>query len=442
MTAPGEIVVLGAGIAGLSASYHLGHRAVVYEQHRYHGGHGCSIERDGFTWDEGPHISFTANDYVRELFADSVGGEFEQFEAQPTNYFRGHWIRHPVQTSLHEVPEPLRSRCLEDLVATIDAGGDGARPANYEEWLHASLGRVFSDTFPAAYTRKYWTTEPRNLSTDWVGPRMYTPSADEVRAGARGELEQSTYYITTARYPRRGGFVAFTDGMAEGASIAYGKRMERIHFGRRRISFSDASQASYGVLISTLPLPALIEAGEDVPEDVREAARMLRCSELLVVDVAVDHPARLKEQWAYVYDEDKYSTRISMIEAFAPGNAPAGCTGVQVEVYGSAYRPLPEDRDAVGRRVGEELVEMGLVDAPEAIRYIQVRYAPWANVIFDHDRRDALRTVNAFLDRVGVLRAGRFAEWKYLWSDGCVLSGRRVAQDAAEALPGTATAAR
>jgi protoporphyrinogen oxidase len=424
-------VVLGAGLAGLSASYHLGHRAIVYEKQPYYGGHAASVERDGFTWDEGPHISFTSNDYVKELFAESAG-EYEEFEVQPTNYFRGHWIRHPVQTSLHEVPEPLRSRCLADLLKTIRAGQSGGKPRNYEEWLHAALGPVFTETFPAAYTRKYWTTEPRNLGTDWVGPRMYPPSEEDVLAGAEGPLDRSTYYITTVRYPRQGGFGAYTDKLAEGARIEYGKRMERIDFRRRSLLFSDGSREGYDVLISTLPLPTLIAAGEDVPEEVREAVGRLRCSELLLVDVAVDHPPRRDEAWMYVYDEDKYSTRISVIDHLSPLNVPAGKTGIQVEVYGSAYRPLPEDREAVGRRVGEELVEMGLVDGPGAIRYIQVRHTDWANVIFDHDRREALATVNEFLDHVGVLRAGRYAEWKYLWSDGSVLSGQRVAELASE----------
>lgn len=421
-------VVLGAGMAGLSASFHLDHRAVVYEQYPYYGGHTSSIHNEGFTWDEGPHISFTGNDYVRGLLAESVGGEFEEFEARPTNYFRGHWIDHPAQTSLHQVPEPLRGRCVEDIVATVSAEDDGKKPTTYEEWLHRSFGRVFADTFPAAYTRKYWTTEPRDLSLDWVGPRMYRPTKEEVVAGAQGPLGRSTYYIQTARYPKEGGFVAFLHHMASGARIEHEKRLERIHFGRRSLGFSDGTQAGYETLISTLPLPVLLAAGEDVPDDVREATALLRCSELLLVDVAASHPTRREEQWAYVYDEDKYSTRISFIDRFAPGNVPAGTTGIQVEVYGSAYRPLPDDHQAVGKRVSEELIEMGVIDGPEAILYVQVRHTPWANVIFDHNRRHALATVEAFLDRVGVLRAGRYAEWKYLWTDGCVLSGRRVAK--------------
>jgi hypothetical protein len=82
----------------------------------------------------------------------------------------------------------------------------------------------------------------------------------------------------------------------------------------------------------------------------------------------------------------------------------------------------------VAHRVATELVEMGVVDSLDAVISLDTRYVPWANVIFDHDRRPALAVVNGFLDDVGVLRAGRFAEWKYLWTDGCVLSGRAVGQ--------------
>ena len=33
------------------------------------------------------------------------------------------------------------------------------------------------------YTRKYHTTTADNMSTDWLGPRIYRPSLEEVLAG-------------------------------------------------------------------------------------------------------------------------------------------------------------------------------------------------------------------------------------------------------------------
>jgi protoporphyrinogen oxidase len=432
----GRVMVLGAGIAGLSTSYHLGHdRCRIYEANPHYGGHVHTRIQDGFVWDDGVHISFSKNEYVRKLFADSVAGAYREFDVRVANYFRGAWIDHPAQANLYQIPEPLRSRCVEDFIQNRPPVDQQKPPTDYRQWLHRSLGPLFADTFPAAYTRKYWTTEPENLTTEWVGPRMYSPSIEEVRAAAQGPLGHSTYYITTARYPEQGGFVEFTRKMAENARIEYGKRVVGIHFGDRRLRFADGAGAGYEALVSTIPLPVLVEAAEDAPDEVKSAAAKLHCSEVLLVEVGAAHPSRRPELYFYVYDEDKLATRVTVIEHLSPHNAPPDATGLQVEVYGSAYRPLPTDHQAVARRVKSELVEMGVVDSLDAVTSLGTRYVPWANVIFDHDRGPALEVVNRFLDEVGVLRAGRFAEWKYLWTDGCVLSGRSVAQKLRAQIP-------
>jgi phytoene dehydrogenase-like protein len=66
-------LILGAGLAVLSASWHLHHRdCVILEKSDVIGGHARSIIADGFTLDHGPHISFTRHDYVRTFFARHV----------------------------------------------------------------------------------------------------------------------------------------------------------------------------------------------------------------------------------------------------------------------------------------------------------------------------------------------------------------------------------
>jgi protoporphyrinogen oxidase len=422
-----KIAILGAGISGLAASYHLGHRdCVIFEATDHYAGHIHSEVRDGFTWDDGPHISFTANEYVRSLFAELIDGEYEECPIRPSNYYRGHWIEHPAQTHLYQVPEPLRGECLASFLSSRD---DDREPRNYQDWLDQSVGPVFAKTFPAAYTRKYWTTEAANLDTDWIGIRVLKPDVDDVVDGAKGTLGRSTYYVSgrDARYPSRGGFMAYTHRMAEGADIRYQTRLERIDFGKRGMGFSDGSEIAYERVISTIPLPALIAASADAPDSVRDAASLLRCTNFLRVDVAARHPTRREELWMYVYDEDKLSVRISTTENFSRHNAPPGKTGIQVEVYGSEYRPVPTEHDDVKRRVVDELVEMGLLDGRDAVESVRVTFVPQGNPIFDLNRRAAMAEITEYLERVGVLLAGRYAEWKYLMTDACVISARKAA---------------
>ncbi len=91
-------------------------------------------------------------------------------------------------------------------------------PANYAEWLDQAFGKVFAKNFPAAYTRKYWATDPSNLGTDWIGERIYYPSVEDVQGGYKGPLGKSTYWVKRFRYPSRGGFVAFVKKIAAGAT--------------------------------------------------------------------------------------------------------------------------------------------------------------------------------------------------------------------------------
>jgi protoporphyrinogen oxidase len=452
-----QILILGGGLSGLAAAYHIGHpHCLILEKLLQPLGHIRGEQRDGFTWDPGPHVSFTKSEYVRELFAASVAGEFDEFEVKTGNYFKGHWIDHPAQTALYQIPEPLRGDCLASFLATRENNDqDLAGQKNYLSWLEKAFGPVFAHAFPAAYTRKYWTREPKDLTADWLGNRVYYPSIDDVIKGSRGPLGRPTHYISKVRYPRRGGYQSFAQALVKGCNIEYGAAASFIDLRNKIVRTADSRIFSYTKLISTLPLPEFIAACGNVPANVQEAAFALSCSQLLLVNVKASHPTRRTENWIYVYDEDKFSTRINCTEKCALGNAPSGSTGVQVEVYFSRHRPLNTSPTEVGHQVEAELVEMGLVDpqlcSDAAPVSHHLRYCPWANVIFDHDTRPCLDTIWSWLEQFGLKReeddlspttdwskssginakahlifAGRFGQWKYFWTDDCVLRGAQV----------------
>lgn len=423
------VAILGAGISGLSTSWHLGHRnCVIFEAKDHYGGHLFSDHRNGFTFDDGPHISFTSNEYVKHHFGEFVDGDFEDMFIKATNYYKGHWIDHPAQTSLWQVPEPLRSRCVESFLDYTSREHEA--PKNYEEWLHQAMGPVFADNFPAAYTRKYWTCEPKMLDVDWVGMRVLKPNRDDVVNGAKGPLPKTMYYVNgrSARYPSKGGFYSYLHKLADGADIRYGKRLSRIDFERRELGFDDGTSVTYGQLVTTIPIQVLINSAVSVPDGVKQASETLRSSHWLRLDFEVEHEAPREEVWYYVYDEDKYSVRISVTEHFAPSNAPLGKTGIQVEVYGSAWRPLRESEDVIQRKVLEELLDFGLIRGEEFVSHAERRMVHTGQIIYDLNRRGAIAELDRFFADQPVFRLGRYSEWKYLMTDSCFLGGRRTAR--------------
>lgn len=443
-----DTLILGAGLAGLSASYHNGHKnCLILEKNAYPFGHIHSEVSNGFTWDEGPHVSFTDSEYVRELFAENVNGKFEEYEVTTGNYYQGHWIDHPAQSNLYQVPEPLRSKCLNSFLESREWAEAAAAPQNYQEWLYQAFGPVFADTFPAAYTRKYWTCEPKELRTEWVGSRVFKPSVADVIAGSKGPLDRQTHYIKKIRYPSKGGYQSFAKKLAQGARIHLRKTVARIDLQGKKIWTSDGKSYAFKRLINTIPLPIFVRLCS-APEEVLRAAEGLSCSQLLLVNLMVNHPTVRKENWMYVYDENKFSTRINCTELLSPNNAPVGQTGIQVEVYHSRHRSLQLDREVIMNNVISECREMGLIEANETKINTMIRNVPWANIIYTHETPDHLDHILSWLAAYGLEResddlepltdwqhkkrlpggelmlAGRFGQWKYYWTDDCVLRGK------------------
>jgi UDP-galactopyranose mutase len=64
------ITIVGAGLAGLSAAYHLEKPYTLLEQENTVGGLCRSIDLDGYVFDYAPHILFTRNPYTSKLFHD------------------------------------------------------------------------------------------------------------------------------------------------------------------------------------------------------------------------------------------------------------------------------------------------------------------------------------------------------------------------------------
>jgi protoporphyrinogen oxidase len=417
-----DAVVIGAGLGGLAAAQRLhraGREVVVLEGRAAVGGHTSTIERDGFLFDEGPHVLFTSDEEVRAHLMPAAGPVVAQ-TARVSNYFDGTWVAHPAQCNLHGLDPDLVARCVLDFLAI-----DETWPVDdYEGWCRRHLGNTFFEEFTARYTRKYWTVEARDLSTAWVSDRVYRPRAEEVVRGALGaDRPTDQHYITSFAYPEHGGYQAFVAGLLDDYPVQLGRAVTHLEPAERRVTCGDGTTYRYDAIVSSVPLPALVAATVGVPTEVAAAAGRLRCTSLAVVDVALHEPPAIDHHWFYVYDEDVVFARGYLPHLLAPGTVPEGCGSLQAEVYFTDTAPLPCELADLPGRVVTDLVTMGVIAGSDAVRWAQARVVPYANVLFDHQRDDALAVVRAWLDDVGIDVCGRYGTWEYLWTDTTVRSG-------------------
>jgi protoporphyrinogen oxidase len=425
------VAVLGSGMAGFGAAHRLheaGVGSVMYDQHDHHGGHTASFAYDGgWTFDEGPHVSFTKEERIKELFAESVDGEFRTFATKVNNHWKGHWIKHPAQCNLFGLPAELVTRILTEFIEAQHA--EPGEIVTYEDWLLASFGRAFAETFPMEYTVKYHTTTADNMTTDWIGPRLYRPELEEVIRGAVSPTTPDVHYIEGFRYPERGGFVSFLRRFLGETDLHLGHRLVHLDPVERRLEFENGASEAFDHVVSSIPLPELVPMIAGVPPDVADAAARLACSELVIVNVGVDRPELVDAHWTYFYDRDVFFTRLSTPYLQSPNNVPPGCGSLQAECYYSPkYRPLDRAPDDCVQPVLDDLLRCGVLRDEDTVLFTNTMHVPYANVIFDLERTEALATVHGYLDEIGVAYCGRYGEWAYIWTDESFMSGERAAQ--------------
>ena len=434
-----EFAILGTGMAGSGAAYRLHAKGIVptmYDMNTYYGGHTASFRYEpGFVFDLGPHISFTKDPRIQNLFAEGIHSKYESVQIVLNNYWRGHWPLHPVQLHLHGLPEDLIVKIIAEFA---DEQRHPERPVrNYADWLVSSFGSTFAELFPMQYARKYHLTTADNMSTDWLGPRIYRPSLEEVIRGAISPSAPNVHYITHFRYPSRGGFTSYLKQFMHLGTVKLGHKVVCIDPRERLLAFSNGERASYDALISSVPLPELIRMIKGVPRDVLDAAHRLACSTCVLVNLGVNRADLSKAHMTYFYDEDICFTRIHFPHMLSAKNAPEGAGSIQAEIYFSEkYRPFTGSPSDWIEPTINDLRRCGLLLERDRIIFKSAMRIPYANVIFDLDRASALKTVHGYLDDLGIAYCGRYGDWGYLWTDESFKSGEIAAEKALNKISG------
>jgi len=419
-----KVVILGAGISGLSAAHYLqqeGFESIIYDKNETYGGLCRSFPVGDFIFDVFPHVAFAKDPHVREVFEQDL--DYRTFEAEGTNYYKGKWIKHPAMNNLYPLNTEEKIRIIQDFI-----NRDQAKVVNhYDDWLRKQYGDYFTDHFTRKYTRKYWTIEPQDMDTKWIGPRMYVPNLEEVLRGALSTETPNVHYSGSNRYPVYGGNVSFLNNMKSGLKIVCNKTAKKIDTEKKIIIFEDGSSDNYDILLSTLPLPVVCQIIVNTPDIVKKAAEELDYTIGVMVSLGFRKPKVLPSSGVYIYDENLIPARLHSPSDFSSETAPEGCSSLQAEVYFSKYKPRTESLDEIMEHVIQQLSSIGLFEENEIV-VKDVRMEEYANIIFRPSIYENRDKIHSYLDDKQIFFAGRFGEWDYLWMDQSFMSGENTAK--------------
>ncbi len=418
-----KIVILGAGIAGISAAYHLkkaGIDSTIFEANSQKGGLLDNFLIDGFRFDNAIHLSFATEPEVRKVFDPTP---HTAHPAVSWCWDNEQWLKHPVQNNMF----PLEASQRVDLISGL-VERPNIEINNYQDWLIYQYGEPIATRWQLPYTEKYWTLPASELGIGWIGNRVRRADIKEVLHGAFTTETPSYYYATEMRYPKQGGYKAFIEPMISEVDIHCEYKATKIFIDNKEVQFENGESSSYDQLINTMPLPELIKIIDNVPDNVCEAAATLFATSVDLISVAFNKADVQPHLWFYIYDKEILAARAYSPSIKSADNVPNGHSSLQFEIYSSPKNPQTHSPEEMKANTMMALKKMGLIENDNEILFMHHKQLPWGNVVFDLGMEERRDLVLDWLKQVGIQTAGRFGEWAYLWSNQAFMSGMRASQ--------------
>lgn len=406
MSIEGPIVIIGAGISGVSFGRMLQLAGfedfVILEAEDSPGGLCRSQRIDGHVLDiGGGHFLCTRYPEVYDfIFGHIAKSEFHEFGRRSKVCIDGTYVDYPLEYNLWQLPEQTCHQYLSSLIA----GGDGGAPAgNYEVWIRRRLGERIAEDYMLPYNLKIWGVPASQLDVDWLHK---VPPVDvaAIVASCRDRRAPDGVMPSHARfyYPRNGGFQAIFDAILAPVTDHVVTNTCVAKLQRTPEGWIVNNEFKAELVVNTAPWPLLADALAD--ELHVESA----FSKMTAANIVVSLWAREYEQdWHWLYDPrlDVEEHRQFFIGNFALDSR---ADGVYTETNARRWPGRTGSWSSGGTPIHENVNE----------------YAYPIPLI---GSAAAVANVHEHLAQQGLVGLGRWGQWRYLNADVCILESMKLA---------------
>jgi UDP-galactopyranose mutase len=437
-----EIVIIGAGLTGLSAGFHLKDNYVVYEGSYKAGGLAGSYVKEGFIFDHaGVHVLRTTDNLLRgeskayydKFILDLLKNDISKKKKMAYIYLKGNYHLRPFQHNLHGASKEVIDKCVDGINnieqnpnATDDYTKSKKTFANFKEELLGIFGKGLCNYFMFPYNEKAWCYDLSKIKSKiWIS-KNFGSIFDPIRF-REGVLYPNEKDQKIIKYPKYGGFggTGMTIYNKIEQNVNLNSKITKIDLNSKEVEVNNSFKTKYKHLISTIPIPELIKLIDDAPLEVKEAAQGINYSSMFSLNIGVDKEKISDMQYIYYPDRDVCFTRVSFPVNQAQSTAPKGKTGVCVEVPYSRFKPL--DKNIV-EMIMNDLIKVGVFKGNEKILFKDEEHVKYSYVVQDLNLEKNMKIMREFLLKHDIHSIGRYGEWKHSGTEHAIDDGRRIAQ--------------
>lgn len=426
-----RIIILGAGLAGLSAAWYLqkkGCDCEILEKEGESGGLCRSKSVGGFTFDYDGHLLHFRHQYTLNLVKDLLGSNLSQHERSAWIYSGDAYTRYPFQANLYGLPSSIVKECLLGFIeASKDKNIKDNDNLTFLDWIYLTFGKGIARHFMIPYNTKFWTLPPQELVCSWLDGFIPVPSLAQTIEGTIGENKRKFGYNARFWYPRKGGIAVLSKAFAKSVkNIRTNCDITHIDLKRKEIETKGGVRKKFDYIISTIPLPQLPGIIEGLPKKVLLDFGKLRWNSIFNLNLGIEGRRKLAHHWIYFPQKNISFFRAGFFHNFSKDLVPSGKSSIYTEVSYSESKPI--DKKNISLHIVEDLKKVGLLDRGDRICIRDTNDIKYAYPIYDKNYRPVREEIVKFLLRNNVIPCGRYGSWRYMSMEDAILSGKEAAE--------------
>jgi protoporphyrinogen oxidase len=422
-------IILGAGIGGLSLASLLDEPSLILEKEETAGGLCRSFDFQGIHYDIGPHIIFSKHKEVLDLHNSMVDVRFH--ERLNRILVSNKYVKYPFENHLGQLPDSNREACLSEFLSNPYKSVEAS---NMQQFFLSKFGEGMTDLYFAPYNKKIWKFDTSALDLQMV-ERIPDPPVEDIVNGAKGEFKEGYTHQLQFSYPSEGGFQTIVDEYLKRA-ISLGTQVKLNECVVKIAQDNDVWHVQTNTqifttrrLISTIPLPNLIQLLPDVPQSVIDTSEELKFNSIHIVMLQFKKD-RLIDQFAlYIPDSEVIFHRLTRLnflgEAYG-GNSDVFNVMLEVTFRPGSYLSTLSSEDILERCL-QGLEKLEIANREELLAS-EVRTFDHAYVIYDLNHRKNVDTLLRYVSSRGIICHGRFGKFEYQNSDQVVKDSMDLAK--------------
>ncbi|MDR2396229.1 MAG: NAD(P)-binding protein [Endomicrobium sp.] len=406
-----KIIIIGAGITGLTSAYFLKKPYEVLESKQYAGGLCASYYKDGFTFDCSGHFIHLKDEKIKKFVNRIAGGVFE-VKRNACIYIDKTFVPYPFQANLSYLSDKIKKDCLDGIIKRKSV--DIHKDMSFLNWSKSMFGDGITKYFMEPYNKKLWSYNLNKLNATWVGQFVPKPDAEDIIRSASVKNKKKYGYNSVFYYPKQNGCGALIDGLLKKVKVNFNSKTTKIDIKNKVVYCKNGKCYKYNKIISTQPLLELLKQIKSVPKSVKITSEKLLYSSVRCINIGVKStkgvPEILKgKHWIYV-PESKFSFyRIGIYSNVNPKSAPKHCYNFYVEH--SSFSNIEYNKNT--ENIIKDLKKISFIrDDDKIIAHCTVDI-PYAYVIFDKNKEKSLKEINDFLIKNNIFSIGRYGAWEY-----------------------------